>query len=649
MVEGQRADNLAGNAPNSNQLSTAKVSEGPSLRNDQRAVLREFTSEPKSICFVAPTGFGKTRPVLYYALSQGTSLLYLSSSYEGIADACKEVKLFDIRKKIIVCPEGHDRVCKGEKHDKRFRTTPLFRWAYEGKIIDANFVRRQSPGYCPYSMLMRLANEMGDIVLAHYKLFEAGTLEAKPMIVVDEVDKALEPTSLLVARYEIGHQFHLETSSVATDLERLRHCLDIIDGKPPYKDTAEVGDLHNRVQGVRAKIEFLQERFKSDPIIWEERSIVQTGDTVYGLRSAPAEVEEAAVFLDGMLAKSPLVKETLVDLLATIQYADLAPLPRRMREFVLWSKHLFAHPSKLFTRMVRSSPELNGKGYLEVWLRTDTHRLTKLDEARQVVYVTATAPAISGESKVVEVKEDPFGDAKLVILVKTAKLKALARSLREYKLVIQTTSKRRALANYGVVGGFSIGFDHRSLNWALDEIRSGRGSYLHNHYGSIASRATNTLADFDGVIVTDWKDRRDAVYPDEFEYLQSCGNEAYQAISRVLRPLNGISRPQFCVITDRGLLEQLKRIVPNWNYREFQTIDETVNYIQKHVKSSRRPHRGRRSIKVKFRKSSTTVKGKKYLRYIGYPGSDVKEASLPKEFELDLSLTVSANESDSQA
>jgi hypothetical protein len=287
---------------------------------------------------------------------------------------------------------------------------------------------------------------------------------------------------------------------------------------------------------------------------------------------------------------------------------------------------------------VRSSTELNGKGYLEVWLRTDTHRLARLDEAQQVIYVTATPSVTPVESKLIEVKEDPFGNAKLVILVKNARLKQLARLLKDYKVVIQTTSKRRALANLGAVGGLTVGYDHRSLNWALDEIRSGQDNYLHNHYGSIASRATNSLADFDGVIVTDWKDRRDAVYFDESEYLQSCANEAYQAISRVMRPLNGATRPQFCVITDRGLLEQLERVVPNWNYHEFKAVDEAVNYIQKTVKSPRKPHHAKRSIRIRFRKSSTTVKGKKYPRYIGYPGSGTKAGSLPQEFEVNLSF-----------
>lgn len=214
----------------------------PKLTKQQKKVSENVKHRNRSV-LVAPTDFGKTR-VYINGVSGYKKIIIVTNTYESVTGVARDFHLFRPNA-IIVVPQGQSRIrrhyCNNNKCSdcdaiKKPKRNPKKK-QLKGKTIDAEYAIKHYPNYCPYHFLIKLANEMADVVITHHSMLtENNRLKREGALVCDEVDEALRPTSILLSKYEIGKNEHLETSREKSDLEYIISIVRELLDKNPYSD-----------------------------------------------------------------------------------------------------------------------------------------------------------------------------------------------------------------------------------------------------------------------------------------------------------------------------------------------------------------------------------------------------------------------------
>ena len=596
--------------------SLGSPSKSRKLRSDQKKVLKELKNSLKDssrVLFYAPTNYGKTR--VYYESLFDLNLfpcVVCLPTYEACRDNLRELKEnFDISNMIICVPMGKDKVkeecrkrgfiCRSCSRKKRRREFKKFKIdSIRGRVIDVSRVLDETD-FCPYKFLEYVAESYADIVVTSQKYVERHRKLArgKAIIVVDECDKAFEPILFKLFDYDV-YNYHLQKEKehpierVVENLNRLRE--DPLRGV--FSSQTELESFRFEVEHLRRILNNILARFliPTEPQEAEREAFIKFCNREYSpenaikiaLPTAPVHVvskaREANTALKHAGVFDDIRKYCSVIPPAAVYRSSLSNEEKELLlEFLLCGKRA----GEIIVRDVDRSPERDGHGYLEVYLKAEENELQKVieEEYQRKLYVTATPPksfTSSSDIKLVGVDNDPYGTRKLVILYECEgkEREELVDKLTEkYSVLIITTSRRRAERCCKKYGGTLVS------RRELDEIyNKGRRVYV-DYYESSFSRGVNSLHIFDVVVVDDWIGRDPAResrldYTDLYRYN---AKRLYQHISRIFRTVDGEHRKRAAIVTDREGFKWLQEIAPWLNYVEVDSLDEALRLVDDHV------------------------------------------------------------------
>jgi hypothetical protein len=541
------------------------------LRPEQRRVFSEIKSTfiffARKLIFRAPTDWGKT-PVFLALAEERHPATIIEPTYEAVNSVIDTIKAMGLDKKFkIVIPEGRERIRKRICGNKNCKNCKLKREISLSLFVGiTNAERINAKEVCPYLTLKRLSEE-ADLVITSHAFITNSDYKGRGLLIIDEVDKLLEPTEFLLAAYELGGGLHLE-STTKQPLSRLINIFQNI--KCPYPNPADKEAFDFRIKGILSTLEIFKELLLKNPIYFEERNIEERQCGIkYGLMTASAKVREEVTNLNNILQKVKLNLDLPPGDLASLNFDD----ERLVLSFLAVMKNF----KEIAIRDALSSPTYGGKGYLEIYIFSNINHDKIFKNYNRVLFVTATPPLLN--IPIIEATDDPNGDKKMVIYIPETELGKLISKLDEYKTLIITTSKRRmyeAIKNFG--GTY--------LN--LKNLEP--GAIQHDFIASETSRGVNNLGAFDIAIVTNWIPRKPYYEVDNKTELKwYSAKNLYQHISRIFRTQNGYHRKRAAIITDLNAFNSLKQIVPNWLYYEVKDVNEAISLIKSHVELEREP------------------------------------------------------------
>ena len=591
--------------------------------SEQKDKIKELTEKLRvshKALLTAPTNWGKTLVYLVVALIFNLPITILVNTYEGVKPVIDALSKLNVLKNLAVfIPMGKDNIrkrfcgglkCKECTKKRRGRFPSLRKKAFIGKIVDGEFVLKNYPEYCPYSWLKHYVNEgLADVVITHWKLFTDSSIHTEGFLIVDEVDKPLEPHSFPLVKYELAQGgLHLESSRTKSFLAELLRILDKMLENPPYSDRDEKEFFIRRVQTLQKIVRELKDWFPSIPNL-EAESI----DRSFKLKAPDVEVKPVETYRYGIQITSTLIKDKAeelkpiirsyekVDELNEFVNYDFIRLTPQERDAIYTFLHVIKNKPEIFCKQVLASPALDGKGYVEVHVITKSHELDRLiARYAKVLYVTATPPAyVSPEFEIVKVESDPTGCKKLVLLMRKKERKEareevktlIVKLLPRFNIIGLASSYRRMKVAVKHFGGLTVGSHYGDETYddyignVCEIVKTSKGHLYWTHYGSL-SRATNDLGVFDGCVVHSWMARSPPHEVDKLEYTRKCVNELYQFVSRVFRTIDGQHRSRFCIMWEKKAFEQLKAMRPDWSYRVARSADDAYRIIVQHAEAA---------------------------------------------------------------
>jgi hypothetical protein len=598
-------------------MEARKVGAPLPMRQDQKDVLNRLqASTKKRVLFLAPTDFGKTRVYLAYVLSLGKQVAVLTSTYDSVQDIVDEARRQ--RKGLnIALPTGRNKAqtfccCKS-----------CHKPAIEAGLKDAlgpSEFHEKYPDACAYKSVKEYA-KYADLTITHQKMYEASMLTTTGVLVCDEVDKALEPSSLMIAAYETSLE-HLEDGDSGQDLSKAVGILERTAGYNHYPNQEQQALFEKRMKSIS---DFIKEKYlsklKRQPTYWEELRLKQVpDDPSYALHSVAGLIKEAAGKFDRptLTRYSHELEERIKRLPPPSRISRYLPGDRNFVEEVLY---VMGHLDSVQVRDVQASPAHNMKGYIEVY----GFAKSKLQEGirraafEKVVYVTATKPLkMPPNTETVEVKTDPNADKKTVVLVNEKEVKGLLKGLGGEANILGVTSSIKRAKEAALTYGGEVLNKTIEPEEALRIMARKKGCLFWDYYGSKTSRAVNLFEAFDGVYVLDWIGRKPWSESDKVTHYAASGSDLYQIISRVLRTKDGKHRKRVVIVTDEKAWDKLKELAPEWGYFRDLSVQEIINRTE-----------------AVPRLPSLTIELKERMRY-PTPGGNpqrVLERSLPPDWE----------------
>lgn len=593
--------------------SGSSQEEGQHLTRDQKEVsirLRETIMKNDKICFIAPTNFGKTRTILDALKFYKGRITIVSSTYESVdvyLDEGKKIKFF--QGKSVILPEGKKKIrklyckktsCDGCKRKKTGKWIEKYKEKFEdgeflNKIINAKWVLVNTD-ICPYRFLKEMS-KYADNVITHEKMLTDSNLYTMGLLVVDEVDKALESKAITLSHFELGDKYHLETGK-KSDISKALDIVNEMRSNPPYYRKKEKEEFLNRCSTAEKILEWLKKTFEGSPIKYEkekiEKSLKEGRSVEYGLLFAHEELEKRVNEFNHLLQNGKL--DALLSIFNDFKYTDYNNLPFEKRAYIASVFDILSKIENIYVRKVRKSPDHDWiKGYLEVIAITERTKLQeKIERYDKVIYMTATSPMLFPAGMVkIEVKKDRYGEKKTVVLVnEKIKDKLIAKIIEKFRVYVLTTSKKRRDKHMSKYGGCNI---EDLLNGKKD------GNLYWDYINSQYSRGTNKIGVLDGVIIFEYKNKSNTQYPDKAKSMLKWIKDLYQAASRVFRTINGRHRKRFCILFDRNAFEALKELAPDWNYIDFSKVspDEILEFLEKNVDKAEPKLRIEKHVKAK--------------------------------------------------
>ena len=644
----------------STRKSQIKITQfnGVSLRRDQIIVLEELEEKVKKynqVVFHAPTNFGKTR--VYYKIIFDLNLfpcVVCLPTYDSVEDNLRELKEnFDVSEKIVALPMGKDKVrkkCKKKlgfdcKSCERIRSRRVFKkFDFEvlrGKIIDAEWALEETQ-FCPYCFLNYVAEKHADIVVTSQRYVECHPklAENKEMIIVDECDKAFEPVLFKLYDFDI-YQAHLQLMQ-DHNIVKLRDILKkLLENPPRFSNKIDLDDFRLVIEDLLRIVDVIADSLyiPADPKKIERDTFI---DYLYEKKDPLSAINLALVTayikpetqvneLNEIFGKLKLF-ERLSELCSQIKPEVIyrSQLSSQEKEFLLEFLICGKRAERFVARRVDVSPERDGHGYLEIYLKARENVFQEvLKLYSKKLYVTATLPDTLSEDIIKVVADrDPFAEKKLVVLFECddqEKKELVNRLAEKYSVLVITTSKKRAQKCCEVYGGVLVS------RKSLEEIYSKKRRVYVDYYDSGTSRGVNILHVFDVAVVDEWI-ARDPARENRLDYTALYSHNAkrlYQHISRIFRTVNGEHRKRASIVCDREGFEWLKKTASWLRYVEASSIEEVLELLGEHVEPLVFDSEKRR-IKFKLVKS-----GRDRLAYVAYLPKDC-EGDLLEEFTVEL-------------
>lgn len=581
------------------------------FRFDQEEITHKVTSafnKHEEVGLDAPTDWGKTITLCIAALSQPLPVTYVTSTYASCQEIIDTLEMLGKKHELsIAVPKGRSLIrrtyCKmrtcSECEKRKIAIPHLNKKDFIGKAVDVKWVQKNAEECCPYRYLHELS-KIADWVVTHYAnlpnpIGRGGRLERTGFLVADEVDKALQPTDMLVVAYRISERgWHLETSKEELPIKKAVDILKLLKKEyNPYEKghpDHEYEILDEWCTYFVKQLDWLMHLVFRNPASLEKEQIstakedgVITEDSVtYGLMTSSQRLKSYTKLFNALL-KHKHIEEVFKYTIENFDKNSLRKLKPEDRGLIEDLIYVLKLNKQFYFKKVRYSPRLK-EGYVEIWMVTGRSNFQqRVEYFDKKLYASATFPSnITGEIAIVKTIADENAHKKHVVLVPTSNImtRVLKELLQKYNILGITTSTRRAEQAVKKYGGQIIQ-KNTFIKAIVREARCKKGLLYWLYYGSKHGRAINQLACFDGVMFQDFLDLSDPLsLGDEQQYEDNCIRTLYQMASRVFRTVDGKHRARFLLTCNEKAFELLMKIVPNWQFHEAATSKGAVEFVQ---------------------------------------------------------------------
>lgn len=574
------------------------------LRDEQYKMIKgllENDNKTENQVLKLPTGNGKTRIFLTFylclrLLKKIRTLTISVPDYAIVNEIYGELKiLVPNNDLIVVAPKGRNiRKSNARYIGKNFAFDLQ---SMKGKIIDLDFLENVYPAYDPYKLLLKISQD-ADIIMTHDRLIAKNNkLPTTDMLIIDDGDRSLRRDIFILRKYDLipvakGGMSHLQVSTDKTDLDAISdlteretvqqyqphmcRIVDLIGENLPDIIEIEAHSVRDKIERTKALekgpfAHLLKERINRD---------IKT-DIEFGLTTATSILKQANDSLN-------------IDALAYLETYELSndytfKGPEQERQLIERLKEVMQYPEFIIREVVASG---RTPGYVLVTARRKQPDLNEIVKTyKRCLYVSATGnsegyPFSPGTYSMVENNHDQFGVYHGIELVNSDISKELIKRLSgTHNIFGYCRSKRavdEAIEEYG--GELLL---PEQLKEAMIKIRSSKGNLYWVYAKGNLTTGVNSLADFDIFFIHSYIFKTEKEY--NSEHADEVFNSLYQAVSRVLRTVNG-PRNKRVITDDPVLYERFQQMDIGWNFSDLRRQDgeSSEEYLDRAISEIRK-------------------------------------------------------------